>query len=66
VEWGWWKLVRRAETTRQRWPGRINSEVRPSSRFVAAADSSARTLVVPTATTRRARRQASMVAAGTR
>ncbi len=60
-----WKLVSRASTTRHgqgRW---MNSSVRPSRLPLAAADSSARTTVVPTATTRRASRQAARVASGT-
>ena len=50
---GRWKLVIITSTTLNRKPGVMNSRVRPDSRPSVAADSSARTVVVPTATTRR-------------
>ena len=58
-------------STRRQGQGRwMNSSVRPSRSPDRAADSSARTVVVPTATTRpppaRAARQASSVDRGTR
>ena len=66
VERGMWKLVIRTSTTFQSYGRRMNRSVRPASSPVVAADSRARTDVVPTATTRRASLQASRVSAGTR
>ena len=66
MERGRWKLVSRTSTTANSNPGRMNRSLCPSSAPVAAAVSRARTVVVPTATTRAARRQALQVAAGTR
>ena len=50
---GRWKLVISTSTTLKRNPGVMNNRVRPDSCPSVPADSSARTVVVPTATTRR-------------
>src|SRR6266478_2113894 len=65
VERGRWKFVSSASTTRKRWPGRMKSAAAPGpARTVpsAQADSSARTVVVPTATTRPPRARATPIA----
>ena len=53
VERGRWKLVISTSTTAKAEPGRMYRSLCPSSTPVAAAVSRARTVVVPTATTRR-------------
>src|SRR5579875_547143 len=69
VLFGWWKFVMRTSTTKKWWPGRMYSSVRPWNDPVAAADSKARTAVVPTAHTlppaRLASWHASQVCGGT-
>src|SRR5664280_617545 len=62
---GRWKLVTSTSTTRKVCLPWIYRSVRPESRPVEAADSRARTAVVPTATTRSALAHAAKVDAGT-
>src|SRR2546428_789617 len=61
VERGRWKFVSSASTTPKRWPGRMKSAAAPGparSTPSMHADSSARTLLVPPATTRPPRARA--------
>jgi hypothetical protein len=63
---GRWKLVISTSTVFHSYGRWMNRRERPSATPSVAALSSARTLVVPTATTRRAAAHAAAVAAGTR